>query len=126
MSIDLSTDVGQFRLIVPDRDEANFVFTDDEVSAFISLEGDVRRAAALALETIASDNAMMLRYTQVLGLTVDGTRTSDALLKRAVALREQANQADDREGGAWDIATMDLDPFTRREILIDAALRGSA
>lgn len=127
MSIDYSTDLGKTRLLIPDKTESGLIFSDDEVGAFLAMEGDSRRAAASAIEVIASDKAMTLQYGQLLGmLTVDGTKVSDALLKRAASLRAQAAEADDRDGGAFDIVTMDVDAFTRREILRDAALRERA
>lgn len=126
MSIDFSTDVGKVRLMIPDRDLDNAVFTDEEIDAFLSLEGDVRRAAAMALETIASDKAATLGITEFLGLKVDGTRASDAILKRAATLRTQAAETESREGGLFDIAEFGFEPFGTRELLHNEILRGSA
>ncbi|MFP5369274.1 MAG: hypothetical protein ACLGI3_00770 [Actinomycetes bacterium] len=121
----LSTDVGKTRLLIPDRDEATAVFQDDAIEAFLAMEGDVRRAAALALETIAADTAMTLRVTTVLGISVNGVSASAELLKRAARLREQAAAADEAavDGGLFDIAEMIVDPFGRREYLAADALR---
>jgi hypothetical protein len=123
MSIDLSTDRGKVRLLVPDRNEARFAFSDAEIDAFLSLDSDVRRAAATALETAASNLALTLRVTETLGLKVDGARASDALLKRAAALRSQADDADARDGGLFDIAEFALEPFGTEERLHNELLR---
>lgn len=123
---DLSTDAQKVRLLVPDRVEATAVFSDEEIAAFLALEGGVYRAAALALETIAADTAMTLRVTETLGLKVDGARASDALLKRAAELRKRADEAGSQDGALWDIAELVVDPFSYRERLGAELLRGGA
>jgi len=120
---DLSTDTGRVRLLIPDRNEESAVFDDDEIGGFVALEPDVRRAAALALETIASDTAATLRVTKTLGLEVDGTRASAELLKRAAQLRVQALEAESRDDAMFDIAEMAVDDFSAREILAADLLR---
>lgn len=127
---DPTNDNGRVRLLIPDRVEADAVYSDEEIAAFLALESGVYRAAALAVETIASDTAMTLRYTQTVGLTVDGTKASAELLKRAERLRTQADAADAAaeaaaEGGAFDWAEMVVDPFSYRERVVAERLRGS-
>ena len=124
---DLSTDAGKVRLMVPDNKSTAYVFEDDEIDAFLGLEYDnVRRAAALALETIASNEAYVLKVIKLLDLQTDGAKTSDALLKRAKLLRDQADRADASEdGGAWDIAEWTVSEFAARERLNNQWLRGS-
>lgn len=108
LTYDLTTSVGRVRLLIPDRDLTNAVYQDDELEAFLAIEGgNIHRAAALALETIAADTAATLRVTRVLGfIDVDGTRAADALLKRAAELRRQADAAESGAGGAFDWAEM--------------------
>ena len=115
-SYDVSTDIGKVRMLIPDRDGTTPTFQDEEVSAFLALEGsNVYRGAALALETVASDTAATLRVTTTLGLSVDGAKASDALLKRAAELRTQADDADARDGGLFDYAEWAVDAFSARE-----------
>lgn len=125
---DTSTSRGQVRLLIPDRAVQSAIFDDTEIDAFLALEGsNVRRAAAMALETIASDNAMVLKVIKVLDLTTDGAKTSDALLKRAEMLRELADDAEAaEEGGAFDIAEWTPTDFAYRERLENEMLRDSA
>ena len=123
VSYDLATNVGKVRLLIPDRDQATPVFQDEEITALLGLEGGVHRAAALGLETIASDTAATLRVTRTLGLDVDGAKASDALLKRAAELRKQADDADARDGGLFDWAEFGVDDFSIRERLRNQALR---
>lgn len=114
---DPTSDIGKVRMLVPDRVEANAVFTDEEIEAYLSMnDSNVRRAAAEMLETIASDEAMTLKVISTLDLTTNGASTSEAILARAKLLREQADRDDDAEdGGGFDYAELDLNAFTRRE-----------
>lgn len=124
---DLTTDRGKVRLLIPDRSEATMFFSDAEIDAFLVLETGVQRATALALETMASDQAMVLKVIRVLDLTTDGRAVSQALLERAAKLRTQAAEAEAAEdGGAFDIAEWSVSPFAEREIVWNDALRDSA
>jgi hypothetical protein len=117
-----TTSRGQVRLLIPDRTDTGHLFEDAEIDAFLSMEANVvKLAAAAALETIASDNAMVLKVIRLLDLTTDGAKTSDALLKRAGLLREQA-AAEDYTGGI-DWAEMVVDDFSLRARLEAEALR---
>ncbi len=118
---DLTTDVGRVRLMIPDRIEAEHVFEDEELEAFLALEGTIKAATALALETIASDHAMVLKVVRLLDLQTDGARVSDALLKRAAQLRAQ-NEAENVDG-LFDWAEMTVNDFAARERLWKEALR---
>jgi hypothetical protein len=42
----LATDVGKIRLLIPDRVTPGHIFEDDELTGYMTLEGDVRSAAA--------------------------------------------------------------------------------
>ncbi len=122
----LSTDRGKVRLLIPDRVDIGHLFEDDEIDAFLAMETDVRRSTALALETIASDQAMVLKVMSLLDLTTDGAKVSDALLKRAAALRVQAEEAEAAEdGGAFDVIEMVPNMFAYRERIYNEALRDS-
>ncbi len=113
-SYDLNTNIGRVRLLVPDRVTPDHIFEDEELTALLALEGDVRSAAAAALEMIASDQAMTLKVMKLLDLQTDGARVSDALLARAKMLRDQA----EAEGDAFDWAEMVLTDFNLRERII--------
>lgn len=124
----LSTDVGKVRLLIPDRDAANVLFQDEEVETFLVLEAaNLKRATALALEAIASDEALVQKVIKTLNLETDGAKTSDALLKRARLLRDQAGAADvaaDDGAGLFDIAEFAGNPFSERDRLWNEVLRG--
>jgi len=123
---DLSTDGGKIRLLIPDTDWENAVFSDEELAAFLSLESSsVRRAAALALETIAANETLTLKVIKLLDVQTDGPKVLDALLKRASLLRQQA-AADDADAGyaGFEIAEVIVDDFAWREQVINSSLLG--
>jgi len=118
----VATDAGKVRLMIPDNVVARYIFEDDEIDAFLTIEGSViKKAAALGLETLASNDALVLKVIRLLDLTTDGAKVSDALLKRAAKLREQAE--DDDTGAAFDWAELVYDDFGARERIIGEALR---
>lgn len=133
-SYDLSSDVGKVRLLIPDNkgayvppDEqpAMYIFEDEEISTFLILETGLRRATALALEVIASNEALVLKVIKLLDITTDGAKVSDALLKRAALLRKQAG--DDEElavGDGFDIVTMIVDRHTWEQAMWRDELAG--
>ncbi len=120
----LALPIGQVRLLIPDRVDAGHVFEDDEITAFLALEGNrVKLGAALALEMAASDTAMVLKVMRLLDLTTDGAKVSDALLARARALREQ--DAVEDATGAFGYAEQVFNSFSERERLWKQAERGA-
>lgn len=124
-SYDLSTAEGKLRLIIMDNQGSNYLFEDDELSTFLALEGsNLKRGAALALETMASNEAYVTKRIRLLDLQTDGPAVAAELRQRANALRKQA--ADDEaaeDGGSFDIAEWVVDPFTARQRLQNQVLR---
>jgi hypothetical protein len=125
-SYDLNTDVGKVRLLIMDNQSTAYLFEDGELSAFLLMEGDVvRRGAALALETMASNEAYVSKRVEILDLKTDGPAVAASLLKRAGELRAQADRDEQaEEGGAFDIAEWVVDDFSGRERLAKEWLRG--
>jgi hypothetical protein len=122
MAIDYETDVGKVRLLVPDVNEtAGLLFSDAQIEAFLSMARGsgtalIKRAAAAALETAASSEAMVSKVIKTQDLTTDGAKVSDALLARAARLREQADDDEDddaTDGGGFDVVDF-RDPYRRR------------
>jgi hypothetical protein len=133
-SYDVTTDAGKVRLLCQDTDPTNAYFSDREIDAFLSLEaGNVRLAAADALDAIASSETLILKkISQLSGsLVTDGPAVAKALREHAKALREQvaagvAEEAAISIDGLFDWAEMGVDAFSRREILRNAYLREQA
>lgn len=119
---DLTTNIGKVRMLIPDRTATRYVFEDDEIEAFLAMEDDVvKRGAALALETIASDQALTLKVMRLMDLQTDGASVARALMARATALREQS-AAEEADGG-FDVAEMVVDQFSFRQRIYNEALR---
>lgn len=120
---DLSSNVGKMRMMIPDRHADEAFFTDEELSAFLEMEGDVKRGTALALETMASDQAMVLKVVRLLDVSTDGRAVAESLMKRASELRRQADEADQATSGGFEIAEMVVDDFSFRRRMENEALR---
>lgn len=90
---DVSTDIGKVRLLLTDLDSTQPIFPNDTyIQAFLDLElGDVKCAAALGMETIAGNQALLLKCIQLLDLKTDGKSVADAMLKVATQMRTNAN-----------------------------------
>ena len=92
MPIDYTTPTGQVRLLINDTTEADAVFSESEIAAFLVLEGDnVKRAAAQALDTIADDEALTSKVITSQDLSTDGASVAGGLRERAKQLRIQAD-----------------------------------
>jgi len=121
----LATNIGKVRLLIPDRVDAGHILEDDEITAMLTMEDDVvKRAAALALETIASDEALTQKAIQVLELSMDGPAVARSLLDRAARLRTQADAEEAQsEAGGFDVAEQVVDQFSWRQRVYGEALR---
>lgn len=103
-----ATTTGQFRALVGDTGAINVIsgigeyvwFSDEEIGAFLSIYGNnPKRAAARALLTIASSQALLLKKWSSDDLSVDGAAIAEALRKQAKDLQDEAAAGD---------ATMDI------------------
>lgn len=123
-TFDLSTSAGKVRLLCTDTDSTNEIFADDEIDVFLELENaDIKCSAALALETIASQEVLILKVIENNGLSTDGSKVGLALLKRASLLRAQAEAELDSDFCGFDIAENPVDEFSLREFYYNEGLR---
>lgn len=121
---DPMTNIGKMRLMIPDRDQTNAFFTDEELNTILSIEGaNPKRATAQALETMASDQAMVLKVIRLLDLSTDGRAVSQELRARAADLRKQADSDEIADDAGFDIAEWGVSEFAERQIVINEALR---
>jgi len=125
--IDLTTDVGKVRLLIGDRDVSNLFFSDAEISAYLGMSGSsVKRAAADALDTMASDQAFVLKQVSLLDISTNGPSVAAALREHADRLRKEADAADAGDGDLFDFAELNVNAFQGREIIVNKWLRGAA
>ena len=101
MPYDPTTDAGMVRLLLNDVDETREVFADEEIDAFLALEGgSIKRAAAQAIDTNASNEALASKVLRTQDLSTDGAKVAAAMREHADRLRAQA---DDEDGGFFAI-----------------------
>lgn len=118
--IDYTSPIGQVRVLIPDlrkledlrdlRNEPRYLFTDDEILAFLAVNnGNVKRAAADACDAIGMDKALQLLVLKTDDKQTDGAKLLDAIVKRARALREQAKE-DDENNLSFDVIMPSYNP----------------
>ena len=124
VTYDITSDIGQVRMLIPDKDQNNVLFQDEEITAMLNLSGEsVLRAAALGVDTMAHDNAMVLKVISLLDLRTDGATLSRALHDQAESLRAMALEEEAREGSLFDYAEMVTNAFTLRQRVWNQMLR---
>ncbi|HEX9235959.1 MAG TPA: hypothetical protein VF972_06740 [Actinomycetota bacterium] len=121
---DPSTTAGQARLLCQDTGPDLFVFSDQEMLAFLNLnQSDPRLAAAQALDVIAANEALVTKRTQLLDLMVDSAKAVVEVRAIASELRRQVFMGEADPSGQFDWAEFVTNPQTYVERLIDVARR---
>lgn len=80
--------IGNIRLYCTDTNLTSPIFTDEELNQFLSLEGDIRLAAAAALERMASSQTLLAKVRAVGDISLDGVSLAKQLMANAQNLRE--------------------------------------
>lgn len=88
MAVPDASQLRQMRLLLKDRGEAP-LFSDEDLADCFLMEGGVKRSCALALESIAQDEARALKCIKTMGLETNGKATAESVLLVAGAWREQ-------------------------------------
>ena len=122
-TVDYGTDVGKVRLLISDISSDDPIFQDDAVQAFIdmALDGNVKRAAASALLTIAVNEVLVQKRIKILDLSTDGPAEAEVLRKLATQLRSEADE--EEVDGAFDWAEMIQTPQQWDEFRYKDAIR---
>lgn len=104
MAIDYTSSVGKVRLLIADTDESAMLLTDEQLTAFVGMarNGNVKRAAALALRTIASSETLTQKKIKTLDLETDGATVGAELRKQAAALDSEATADESRSEETGD------------------------
>ena len=126
---DLSTDRGKVRLLIQDTDTvtvANQFYEDDEIDTFITLAGNLEgdsvfNASAVALESWASNQVLILKVVTLLDVETDGAKVSAEMRARAASLRADAITSSSDAG--FEVAELALGHFSWSEQTINEALR---
>jgi len=125
MALDLSTDRGKVRLLIQDDNETYEFFTDAKIDCFITLAGDldgdaVFNASAIALESWASNQVLILKVVTLLDVETDGAKVSAEMRARAASLRADAITSSSDAG--FEVAEMALGHWSWVEQTVNEAL----
>lgn len=94
---DYSSLIRQVRLLMADVGSVQYL-DDDQVNGYLALNGDnVRRAAADALDAVATSEALVSKVIKTQDLATDGVKVADSLRAHADRLRGLADADDDRD-----------------------------
>nr|DAR46850.1 MAG TPA: hypothetical protein [Caudoviricetes sp.] len=118
--IDYTSSVGQVRVLIPDlrkledlrdlRNEPRYLFTDDEILAFLAINnGNVKLAAADACDAIGTDKALQLLVLKTDDKQTDGAKLLAAIVGRARQLRAQARE-DEENNLCFDVVQPMFEP----------------
>lgn len=108
---------------MPDTEITDAVFSDEEITAFLAMESGVKRAAALALETIATNEALVLKVLQRLDVKTDGAKLAETLMKRCALLRGQAAATEDPDWDGLEVVELVTNDFGARQYAYNDILR---
>lgn len=123
MAINFSQALGQVRLLVSDYDEANLILSDLMISGYLEghgvaphgpplPRGPILRAAADALDAIATSEALVSKVMQTVdGLQTDGAKVANSLRTRADSLRRQARDEESLDPAGPPDAFFGVAPF---------------
>lgn len=111
ITVDAATDIGAVRLLATDLDEVTPLLSDAQITRLLSLAGGrVLRAAALALEAIATSENLISKRIKTLDLSTDGPAVARELREMAKQLKQQDDDADEN-GGSWGIDIVNYDKW---------------
>lgn len=118
--IDYTSSVGQVRVLIPDlrkledlrdlRNEPRYLFTDDEILAFLAINnGNVKLSAADACDAIGMDKSLQLLVLKTDDKQTDGAKLLSAIVGRAKQLRAQARE-DEENNLCFEVVQPTFEP----------------
>jgi hypothetical protein len=118
-TVDYTTNLGKVRAIIRDVDSTKAIFSDEELQPFLDICNDtVLLAAAMALDTMATRQALVLKVQQTLELKLDGAKVAEALREHADRLRKQYEDLMLEDEAGFDIAQVLDTDFAVNEYLL--------
>ena len=107
--------IAEVRALIPDLDSSNRIFTDAQINTFLAIaQTNNLRAAAFAVDAVASNEALILKKLTTDDFHVDGPAAADALRNHAAALRAEADRQDGLDESGFDLVFA-LSPFCTPE-----------
>ncbi len=90
---DPSTDLGKVRLLLTDTRADMAQFQDEEIQAFLDMTNqNLFLAAAMGLDTLAANEALVQKRIETLSLKTDGPAVAKALRELANSYRERVDK----------------------------------
>lgn len=96
----MASDIELVRTLIPDTeaifgpDEDETLFSDAEIQNYLTVGGNVLRAAGLAVYALATSEAMISKVIRTQDLQTDGAKVAEALMTKAKALMDRADAVD--------------------------------
>ena len=135
MAITFTQASGQVRLLISDVDESNLMLSEEMIAGYLARYGveaagpvtpraPINRAAADALDAIASSEALVSKVMQTVdGLQTDGAKVANSLRTRADSLRRQAAAEEEITADGTQDAYFGVVPFSPGPCSREAASR---
>lgn len=119
---DPTTDAGKVRLLITDTRSDMQQFADAEIDTFLALAGTVRLAAAMALEVLAANEALVQKRIDTMRIKTDGSVIARELRELAASLRQQ----EEAYGSlGFEVAEQAGSVFGEMQILTNQIQRGA-
>lgn len=108
MPVDYTTPVGKVRLLTADLDAGSPLIADDVLLGYLALQDDnVHRAAADALDAMATSEVLLSKKIRTQDLATDGPAVAAELRKQAATLRARADAIDAQaDAGYFEVIPM--------------------
>lgn len=99
---DYTSPVGKVRLLTADLDTATPLLSDALYTGYLALyDGNIYRAAADALDAMATSEVLLSRKLRTQDLATDGPAVAAELRKQAATLRAKADALDAEAGAGY-------------------------
>lgn len=121
---DIETTVGLVRMLISDvggSSGTDFLFTDKEIEAIMALREGIQVAAASLLRIIAGNETQVSKRITFLELRTDGPAVSKELRELAAGLEKEED-----DDATFEIANLNVDMFSRRELILNRFRRETA
>lgn len=119
----MATALETFRLLIADTDTTRPVLTDTEASGFLAMFGvtnpsydtwpiwSIRKAAAEALDAIATSETLVGKVIRSQDLSTDGTKVAASLRAQADRMRARADDEEYAAGEDAGLAVLEFNPW---------------
>ena len=123
-TFDSGTDLGKMRLLISDTDQSRPIMDDEDLQAFTIIAGHYWPGAAMALDSIATNEVLTQKVLTIMGTSTDGAKVAKELRARAMQLRADFKNFGPTTELGFATAEMPDGAFSREEMLLKQYMRG--